>query len=389
LSSRALTSQEFQRTVVIAAANNWDGVRMADRQLAESLSAICPVLYVDPPTSPASLWREGRRDPSALRPTLSRIGPQLARLTPVVAPGLTRPQVAELNLRLIARQVRKALKDLGGTAYAVIESSVLIPIAGRCGEERTVYWAQDDFAGGAALLGLSAERLARGEQKLIASVDTIIAANPLVRDSIVRAGRQAELIPYGCDAELFATTAHTTPAPGVRLPGPVAGFMGHLGDRIDLEMLTAVADLGVSLLLVGPKHARSDQSALEDLLGRSNVQWVGARDFEELPAWLAHMHVGLLPYNHSAFNQGSFPLKTLEYLAAGVPVVASDLPAIRWLDSDQIVIADTPKDFAEAVGTALAQPRTPEGDGERRRFAGRHTWDHRARAFAQALDLVG
>ena len=382
-----MSRSDFHGTVVIAAANNWDGVRMADRQLAESLSSICPVLYVDPPASAATQWRGGHRSLSALRSELSLVGPGLARLTPVVAPGLTRAGVAELNLRLIARQVRRAIAQLEGTVHAVVESSVLIPIAGRCGEERTIYWAQDDFAGGADLLGLDAGRLARGEQRLIASVDAIIAANPLVRDTIVRGGHHAELIPYGCDAALFATAADATPAPGVDLPGPIAGFMGHLGDRIDLAMLTAVADLGVSLLLVGPLHARSDHAAFDELLGRENVQWVGEQDFESLPSWLTHMHVGLLPYNHSAFNQGSFPLKTLEYLAAGIPVVASDLPAIRWLGTDEIVVADNPAAFAKAVAAALTVPRSPEGDARRREFAAGHTWNDRAVAFARHLGV--
>jgi teichuronic acid biosynthesis glycosyltransferase TuaH len=262
-------------------------------------------------------------------------------------------------------------------------------MAGRCGEELSVYWAQDDFVGGASLLGLPSARLAKGEARLMSSADSIIAANPLVQDSIARAGYASELIPYGCDADHFAKATVIEPAPGVNLPEPIIGFMGHLGDRIDLAMLGAVADLGESLLLVGPLHPRTDPAIMGDILARTNVQWVGGQDFADLPAWLAHMQLGILPYNHSPFNEGSFPLKTLEYLAAGLPVVASDLPAIRWLDTPHISIADAPADFAAAVSAALATPRTPESDQARQDFAAGHTWDHRAAAIASVLRISG
>lgn len=383
-----MNAREFADTVIIAAANPWDGVRMADRQLAEALAELCPVLYVDPPSSPLShLRRKGATGPN-LRPRLRRLGPQLAHLTPVVAPGLARPGVGAVNVRLMARQVRTAIKALDGSAYALLESSVLAPIAGHCGEALIAYWAQDDFVGGAPILGTSATRAAHGEERLLRIADVIIAANPVVRDNAAgRSGKEVQMIPYGCDADHFAATADVIPAAGMRLPGPVAGFMGFLGDRIDVEMLLRVSAAGRSLLLVGSMHPRTNPAVMSELLARPNVQWVGGCDFEELPGWLTHMDVGLVPYNHSPFNEGSFPLKTLEYLAAGLPVVATDLPAIRWLDCADIAVADTPASFADAVETVLSQPSTAAGIARRRGFANQHTWRKRALAFGAALGV--
>ena len=81
------------------------------------------------------------------------------------------------------------------------------------------------------------------------------------------------------------------------------------------------------------------------------------------------MDVGLLPYDFSPFNVGSFPLKTLEYLAAGLPVVATSLPAIRWLDSPHIITADTASEFATQVTRVLASGSSSEEVAERQRFA--------------------
>ncbi len=382
-----MPANDFSGCVVICAANNWDGVRFHDRQLAERLTEWAPVLYVDPPVSVLTRYRRPELAESLRGPKLRRISPRLARLTPVVLPGPSRPGVAPLNSRLMARAVRRAVRELGGDIAAVVESSVLTPIMGLCGERMKVFWAQDDFVGSAGLLGLSTARLQRGERKLVAEADRIVAANPVVAADIEARGHKVALVPYGCDAEHFATTETVTPAADVTVAKPAAFFMGHLGDRIDVPVLRAVVDRGVPVLLVGPQHFRSDLAEAAQLLARPNVQWVGARDFEALPEYLAHGHVGLLPYNHSAFNVGSFPLKMLEYLAAGLPVVATDLPAVRWLETDLIDIHDDPEAFADAVEAALARPRTAEEDARRRTFAAGHTWRHRAEAFAAAMDI--
>ena len=197
---------------------------------------------------------------------------------------------------------------------ALIDTSPLAPVMGRCGESLSVYWAQDDYAGLAELLGLSQRRMADGERRLLRRADVVIAANPRVADRLREGGRPVELIPFGCDAEAFARAGSAEPPADIALPRPIAGFMGHIGDRIDLGLLAAVAETGSSLLLIGPRHPRFDASALDGLLARDNVQWVGPKEFGALPGYLGSVDVGLVPYNHSAFNEGSFPLKALEYL---------------------------------------------------------------------------
>src|SRR5512132_3603441 len=131
-----------------------------------------------------------------------------------------------------------------------------------------------------------------------------------------------------------------------------------MSDRIDLAMLDAVASSGVSLLLVGPRQATFEIAKLDRLLSLPNVQWVGPKEFQELPSYLRVIDVGLTPYTQSDFNRASFPLKTLEYLAAGRPVVASDLPAHRWLNTPHVSIARTPREFAEHTRSLLRAPRS-------------------------------
>jgi teichuronic acid biosynthesis glycosyltransferase TuaH len=391
---------DWDGLVVFHAANSWDSVKFADQHLAEALSRLVPVLYVDPPISFLTPLKRPEARAALRQPRLRLLAPGLARLTPVSLPGMERPGMAAITTVLVRRAMARAARLLAGRdgVRAVIAASVLVPTLGACGERLGVYWAQDDFVGGAELFGSSAERISAGELRLAAAADLIVASNPVVADAWRGRGRaDTLLIPFGADAERFAATDQAPPAADVELPAPVVGFVGHLGDRIDLGLLEAVADGGHSLLLVGPRHPRFELERMEQLLARANVQWVGPKPFEALPSYLRAIDVGLVPYADSAFNRGSFPLKTLEYLSAGRPVVATDLPAIRWLVEQAagrkglIEVASEPVAFAAAVERALAGGREaddPEAVARRRAFAAEHSWAKRAEAFAAALGVA-
>jgi glycosyltransferase involved in cell wall biosynthesis len=371
--------------IVLRAANNYSGPRFADQQLAEALATMHPVLYVDPASSVVSRRRHPELRDAYAEPKLRPIAPNLTRLSPSALPGMERPGRAAVTSALTARAIRHSARELGARRIALIDTSPLAPVMGRCGESLRVYWAQDDYAGLAELLGLSQRRMADGERRLLRRADVVIAANPRVADRLREGGRPVELIPFGCDAEAFARAGSAEPPEDIALPRPIAGFMGHIGDRIDLRLLAAVAETGCSLLLIGPRHPRFDASALDGLLARGNVQWVGPKEFGALPGYLGSIDVGLVPYNHSAFNEGSFPLKALEYLGAGLRVVATDLPAVRWLGSPDIAIEDEPAPFAQAVRKALKAPGGQKARQRRQAFARRHTWDARAQEFSRAV----
>jgi teichuronic acid biosynthesis glycosyltransferase TuaH len=373
--------------VVLCAANPWDGMRLADQPVAEHLARLAPVLYVDPPMSLLTPLRRPTRAAALREPRLRLLGPSLARLTPVVLPGMERPGMSLVTAVLAGRALRRAVAALGGSVRAVIATSAIVPLLGACRAPLAVHWLQDDYVSGARLLGRGARRVARGEARVAARADCVVTASQLLADRWRARGHRTVLIPNGCDDAVLAAV-DSAPLPGdVDLPAPIAGFVGHLGERIDLRLLEAVAIRGHSLLLVGPRHPRFDAARLRHLLSFPNVRWVGPKPAAALPSYLRVMDVGLVPYGDTAFNRGSFPLKTLEYLAAGRGVVATDLPAVRWLGTDLIRARAGAGPFAEAVAEALAEPRTPALVERRRAFAAEHGWSRRAVDFARTIGI--
>jgi glycosyltransferase involved in cell wall biosynthesis len=381
--------QDWAKTVVIYATNPWDGVKFQDRHLAERLTRYAPVLYVNRPISRLTRRRGPDRVAALSAPRLRRIGPRLAVLTPEALPGPERRSMAPITERLVHRRVEAAITELGGTIGAVIDGSVLLESLGSYAGVRKIFWAQDDYVGGAALFGQDPARIARNEMRHARAADAIVASSPMVATQWRSRGFAPALIPFGCDAAQYADVDALVPAPDVTLPPPIVGSVGYLNDRIDIDLLLETARRGRSLLLVGGIHSSFDASRLDELLAFPNVQWVGFKEFTDLPAYLRVIDVGVVPYTRSAFNLGSFPLKTLEYLAAGRAVVATDLPSTRWLDTDLIEIASTPTDFADAVDRALEQERSADDVARRQEFARRHTWEERARAWAGVLGLDG
>jgi glycosyltransferase involved in cell wall biosynthesis len=377
--------------VVLCAANNWDDVKLADRHMAERLAKHVPILYVDPPLSRLTPLHHPHLRPSTRRPRLRLVNPNIARLTPLIPPRGSLKGLARLSELLLRRQLSNAVKCLGGKVQAVISASPAWPVFDTCGERFKMFWVQDDYSGGAQLMGVDESRLRQAELETASEADVIVAASPALAALWRDRGYRPIMIPNGCDArgyrERAAETGSRERPDDVYLAPPIAGAVGQLNDRTDVRLLEAVADRGLSVLVVGPLAPSADPSRTAALFDRPNVQWVGAKSFDELWQYYQLMDVGLVPYTLSDFNLRSFPLKTLEYLAAEIPVVSTDLPASRWLGTDLVTIASTPDEFAEATLQSAARRRDPADIRRRVKLALDHDWSRRAEDFARILEV--
>lgn len=364
--------------VVYFSTTRYDGPAGTDHHVATQLSRHHPVLYVDPPISVVSRLR----DPRLAQPPLRVLGPTLACVTPRVTPAFSRPVVHHLLPPMMRRAVRGAVQRMYGTAdgpVAAVVSCRVDDMWRAVPARRTLFYATDDLAAGADLLRLPRARLLRQEARALRAADALAVVSEPLRQRYAEAGHAATVVPNGCDPAAYAEVDAVPLPADVTLPGPVAGLVGWINERLDLSLLEAVADTGHSLLLVGPLAAGYQPGRFAALTARPNVTWVGPKPFAELGGYLRLIDVGLTPYADTAFNRASFPLKTLEYLAAGRGVVSTPLPANDWLATDLIDVAEGPQRFAARVCHALAQQRTPALAARRRAFAEQHSWQQRAR----------
>ncbi|QIX27858.1 glycosyltransferase family 1 protein [Nocardioides sp. JQ2195] len=365
--------------VVWQAGVAWDGVTGTDWHLVNHLSRHVDVLWVDPPVSIVTPLRARQRP--ALRPRLDVVAPRITRLRCSAPPFAFRPGLDRITVALARAAIRSSLGHLEQVPEAVVSTSPL-PALDVVARARRIYFATDDFSAGAELMGKRARRFQQIEQRRVREADVLGAVSPEIVARWAPVEQPTFVLPNGCDVQHFAGV-ETAPLPtDVSLPRPIIGLVGQLTPRIDLSLLEAVADAGMSLLLVGPRQVDFEPQRVRRLLERANVVAVGQKRFEELPSYLRMIDVGLTPYTGDAFNLASFPLKTLEYLSAGRPVVSTPLPAVERLAAPGVRTAATPDEFVTAVRSTLAaQVAHPGASEELRSFARRHDWSARAATF--------
>ncbi|MEK0154454.1 glycosyltransferase [Arthrobacter oryzae] len=267
-----------------------------------------------------------------------------------------------------------------------------------------IVFLTDDWLEGSRLMGLSRAAVRRVLESNLSRADGIAAVS---EELLIRLGgfRPADA-PAGT-----ATAALTSPGAGCRpahavipngCPEPPAGMpaaprepaaclVGQLNERLDLDVLEAVQAAGIAMTVIGPRTDRNPAYGrrLDAFLAAENVHWMGELSAAELGGQLARFGAGMTPYADSSFNRASFPLKTLEYLSAGLGVVSTDIPSARWLNTGLISLRSNPQEFALAVKAALAQRNDGEHERLRKQFAAGHTWAARAVDFQHFLDRAG
>jgi glycosyltransferase involved in cell wall biosynthesis len=176
-------------------------------------------------------------------------------------------------------------------------------------------------------------------------------------------------------------------APGLREPAELAGlprpravYAGSLDSWFDAALLGAVASLlpRWAFVLIGPVRA-----ALRDLRGRPNVVLLGPRPYADLPAYFRHADAGLVPFVLTPLTHAIHPIKIYEYLAAGLPVVATPMEESAAIGAP-IRLAAGPEAFAAALEAARSEGA--DAAAARSAFARRHTWDRRFEELMGALD---
>jgi glycosyltransferase involved in cell wall biosynthesis len=147
------------------------------------------------------------------------------------------------------------------------------------------------------------------------------------------------------------------------LPRPILGFHGLLADWVDLQLIVEIARKRSdwSIVLVG--RADTDLTMFQNL---SNVILVGHRSYSQLPTYLKGFDVALLPFVQNELTRNANPLKLREYLAAGLPVVATPLPEVIRFDG-AVSLAATADEYIrkieEILALGLAGPSSERSNG--------------------------
>lgn len=300
----------------------------------------------------------------------------------VVSPPRAVHPMPIINARWLERQLRQHLHPPEEAIFWIrYPTPELVTALPRLSPLFTVYECLDAMHESPGMVGHWQERFIASEKLLATRADLVIVPQEGLAERFRSLGANVRVVPHGVD--LFPTIH----APRIgREDDAVVGFVGTLDFRLDLEILREIALSRPSwtLRLHGPISEGFEPNQLREL---RNVV-IGPRvPYHELGATLSSFDAGILPYIDHPFYRGMSPVKNLEFLAVGLPVVARPSPALEPF-GELVRFATSPKMFVRELDAALAND-SPDKVRVRRRRVENQTWEeHHTTLVSLIRDLA-
>jgi glycosyltransferase involved in cell wall biosynthesis len=339
-------SEQAVTALIVFSHLRWGFVYQRPQHLMTALAERMQILFVEEPVHSAG---PAHLECRTLGPNLQVLVPH----TPLRGMGFHDEQMPLLR-RLLDKHLHLAgLSDFG----VWFCTPLALPLADHWRPRVVVYDCMDEHAA----LQSAPPLLQQREAALLKRADLVLTSGPSLYEAKRALHDNVHYLPSTVDAEHFAPPAQPTldveaAAAACCMRGigrPRLGYFGLVDERIDFELLDAVAAMRPSwqFAMVGP-IVRVDRRLVPR---RRNIHWLGQQPYQRLPHLLAQWDVALMPF---ALNDGTRcvnPSKALEYMAGEKPVVSTPLPDVVSLYGDLVRIARRPREFADACAAALAE----------------------------------
>ncbi len=376
----------IQGNDIICFSNDWDGDPLSKKHIALRLARKNRVLWVN---------STGNRNPTASVRDIRRVWKKLWQycrgcrpvaknihvFSPLVIPFHGNRAARWINRRMLAWSLRRACRKLGfqkPITWSFVPSSA--DVAGSLGERLVVYHCVDEYA---QFTGTNKTAILDMERRLMERADLVVVSSSRLYETKRRYNRNTFLVTHGVDVAHFRNACLEATAPPedcAELRRPVIGFFGLIADWVDLEIIRYLAASRPewALLLIG--EVQADISALREL---PNVHILGRRPYQSLPAYCKAFDIAILPFVVNELTLAANPLKLREYLAAGLPVVATPLPEVRKLEG-LLRTARTGEDFIHEIEALLKEGKRGPDLAVSRRMEP-ESWDQKVEKLSEIV----
>ncbi len=382
-----------RRDVLCISSIDWDFIWQGHQEIMSSLAgAGHRVLFLENTGVRAPRLRDLPRLRQRLRNWARGTGgfreerPNLFVFSPIVLPLPYSRIAGWINRLFLVHSIRRWMRAVG-FSRPVIWTFLPTPLAHALVDHLdpalTIYYCIDDLASSSP----DARRITASEEAMFRRADLVFVTSEKLRARAAQHSSTVHLFPFGVRFDAFDQTRRArgeTPADLAPLSRPIAGYVGGLHQWVDQDLIVEVARRlpEFAFAFVGP--AQCDLSRLEAC---PNVRLLGGKPHTELPAYIRAFDVGLVPYRLSEYTTNVYPTKLNEYLAMGIPVVATDLVEIQRFNQDHgriVGVAGNATQFAAAIQDAVRSPA--RGEFERRvEVARTNSWQAR---IAQMSALI-
>lgn len=308
----------------------------------------------------------------------------------VVVPHLPVGMPEDAREAALKRLLDAHVASVRGTLIRWYYTPMMVPFSRHIEADLTVFDAMDELS----KFKFAPTKLLDLEQELIDLADVVFTGGSSLFEAKKDRHDNVHCFPSSVDRAHFckARARQFDPADQEDLPRPRLGFYGVIDERFDTELLDKVAAMrpNWSFVMVGPVVKISD----EDLPKRPNIHYLGAKTYDQLPAYLSGWDVALMPFAMNESTQFISPTKTPEYLAGGRPVVTTPIKDVvrHYGELKGVKIAATTEEFVQACEEALELSHSPESGwlAEADLMLSATSWDTtQARMAGLVHDLLG
>jgi glycosyltransferase involved in cell wall biosynthesis len=307
--------------------------------------------------------------------------------SPLLLPFPYARSAVAISARLLLDTVHKWLRRDTGRLLIVI-TFLPTPLARAVirglKPDLAVYYCADRLTETSA----EARKLRHSEPQLLAEVDLVLTTSHGLMVSAATVAKRVEFLPCGVRSGEFEQArrdADRRSATG--LAGPVIGFTGTLREQIDISLLTEVAGLApeLSFVFVGPL-----ETDVSRLAAHRNVRFIGPVPHRDVVRYTAGFDAGILPYVISDYTADIMPAKLKEFLAAGLPILATALPEIcRFADQHPglITFAGDAATFVAGLRAAVAED-APGPVARRMEVARQYDWTEQISRMSRWMESL-
>jgi glycosyltransferase involved in cell wall biosynthesis len=218
------------------------------------------------------------------------------------------------------------------------------------------------------------------EKELVRTADLVTVTAKTLERKWASQARRVLVAGNGADFDFFAERTRANDRLS-EVPGPIIGYYGGLASWFDFDLVAAVARARPDWQFVIIGGTFDDEAVKLD--GIANLMRIGHLPYKDLPEYLFHFDVCLIPFRVNDITKATDPIKLYEYLSVGKPVVTTPLPEIAH-HGDYVYISRDPQEFLVNVERALAE--SDPSLAERRINAARaNTWQARVDAMRAAF----
>ncbi len=302
----------------------------------------------------------------------------LTVVSPVIIPYNQVPFVRIINRSLVKRKLLNLLQSEGMTDVIVLTTfPCTCDYVGSLDECLHIYYCVDDFVNWP---DVNYRLIREMELTLLERSDLVLATAEELCGTKAQRGKKPKLLSHGVDFDRFNAYADSDyiPEEFSQISKPVIGFFGALSAWLDFDLIADLASARSdwSFVFIGP--ADTDISSISNF---KNIHLIGRIPYEQLPRYASFFDVGIIPFQLNDLTRSVNPLKLLEYLSLGIPVVSTYMPEIIKY-SDVISIAHNSDEFLAALENSLTN-NTPDMRQQRIAKARSNSWRAVAERFSQ------